>query len=199
MGVPFSISDNERLISIDRYTNVLEIIDTAHQRIHEGVTYRSHYTLQLITETNVVWQAPPASGKQMHLLLTVIAQNEAHAIFYEFDYLPQPSGQRIVARNANRNYPNNSAVRSGFSIVGELDVGSNIFPIVDTPGTVILGETFLGSNFFKADGVGGALSSRAECVLRSDTFYGIQVEEESGAPQWITILMDWYEHSPKTS
>ncbi len=189
MAIPVLISDGERTVSIDHLINVLEVIAHEHSDIHAGNEYRAHITENVTANlnANLTWLTPD-SDLQMHTLVSVTTQNSAHAYFYELIEIPDTAcAITVTPRNANRNRADNSSVQ-------EMWAGAT----VNSDGSIVLGDVVLGSAFRKADGVGGALSLRAEFVLKRNTWYSLVIDEESEGDQKMSMLLDWYEHAPET-
>lgn len=190
MTIPTLISDGERIAGIDHITNVLEVIDYPHKEIHGGTAYRAHVTEDVTANTfaNMVWLTPNSSV-QMHMLVSVMSQNAAHAYFYELAEVPDTGAAiAVTPRNANRNYVDNSNAQQMWANA-----------TINTAGSILLGDVVLGSAFRKSDGVGGALSLRGETPLRRNTWYTVHIDEDSEEDQWMSIFLDWYEHAPKTA
>jgi len=191
MGIPVQISDGDRIAAIDKNTNTIQTIANYHHEIHSGSAYRvwaqesvtanTSHTLALLT---------PNSTKQIHLEALVTTANSSVLSLYEMPNAPTANGTPRTPRNANRNYADNSSTQFVFED-STLNLTANI----------TLAHTHIGSTGLRpADpSFGGASESRKEWVLKQNTWYAIQVIDTSGNAQEMSIILDWYEHTPKTA
>jgi hypothetical protein len=191
MPLPVQISDGERIATIDKVTNSLQTVAYYHHEIHSGSAYRvwaqesvtanAPHTIALLT---------PNSAKQMHLEGIVSSANSAILFFYEMPNAPTANGTPLTPRNANRNYTDNSATQFVFED-STLNLTANI----------ILAHTHIGSagNRPNDPSFGGSSESRKEWVLKQNTWYALQVTDTSEDAQEMSIILDWYEHTPKTA
>ena len=191
MGVPVLISDGDRLALIDKNTNTLQTIEYYHHEIHAGCAYRVWAQESVTANTShTIALLTPNSTKQIHLEGLVSTANSSELFFFELPNAPTANGTTLTPRNANRNYADNSAIQFVFED-STLNLTANI----------TLAHTHIGSAGARPNdpSFGGSTESRKEWVLKQNTWYALHVTDTSEADQEMSIILDWYEHTPKTS
>jgi len=190
MGIPVQISDGDRIASIDKNTNTLQTIAYYHHEIHSGSAYRV-WAQESVTAnaTHTIALLTPNSTKRIHLESRVSTANSSALYLYEMPNAPTANGTPRTPRNANRNYADNSSVQFVFED-STLNLTANI----------TLAHAHIGSTGARPNdpSFGGASESRKEWVLKQNTWYALQVTDASESAQEMSIVLDWYEHTPKT-
>jgi len=191
MGIPVQISDGDRIAAIDKNTNTIQTIANYHHEIHSGSAYRVWAQESVTANTlHTIALLTPNSTKQMHLQGLASSANSSELFFYELPNAPTANGTPLTPRNANRNYADNSSAQFVFED-STLNLTANI----------VLAHTHIGSSGLRPNdpSFGGSSESRKEWVLKQNTWYALQVTDTSGSAQEISVVLDWYEHTPKTA
>ena len=179
-----------RLAAIDRNNNALLASDGDHHEIHVGDSYRlsEAATISANASHSVSFKTPNTT-KQVHLLLDAATENSANITFYELSECT--SGNAITPRNANRSFADGNS-----GLVTPLEGATIVTTNAVTLAAIIIGSAGSRPN---SSGIGGAVSSRSEWVLKRNTWYSVVILDVSTAEQRMWIGLDWYEHTPRSN
>lgn len=171
-------------VRIDASTNTLQVIDYDHHEIHSG----SHwvcYDLQNVDTTTFKWQVTtPAGTKYAHMIFNADCTGEMLSLITEGS--DRTDGTALAEINRNR--------------VGTPGVATVIVTHTPTGGTTD-GATTIMNHRSGATGSGnktisaGGARGGNEFILKPSTKYVIAVT--TYADVWVTLGLDWYEHTDK--
>jgi hypothetical protein len=160
----------------------VQSIDYAHERIHEGVTFKASLTNTL--GANVVTNICIATTNTA--LFRVGAPPKFHFIYnssssgqIRIDFIEAPTivGIGVAASTVNRNRQSSKTA------------WANIFYSTNCTGGTLLESSVVGTT---TGNVGGQRSQRPEIILKTNTIYNLRITSiDSG--NYISIEPEWYE------
>ena len=169
---------------IDASTESLNTIEYEHHEIHSGSSFTAS-DVQLVGTTTLLWMiTTPAGTKYTHIIPSIECSGEFLVVETEgSDYT---GGTTVPVINRNR--------------VGTPNVAGTIVTRAPSAGTT-LGAVTLRTERVGATSVAGktvsagASRGSSEFVLKPGTKYIISVE--TFADVYVTLRLDWYEHTDK--
>lgn len=168
----------------DEITGSLITIDSVHNEVHEGETFRAWY---------VVPHASPIADNAFVDIVITTGAKEVHIVFgfglggdAEFNLYRTPNfeadGTPLVPHNL-KDASSNVALST-----------ISIDPTINNVGTEIDGEFLPGGSGGNAQG--GAIRSGTEDILKINTFYLVRLTNRAGNAKQFSVEMQWYEEPP---
>ncbi len=180
---------------IEEKTYSLITIDHAHHEIHEGDAFCAHVSetdMDKSNEINICFTAPDTT-RYLHTLLLPVSSIFAEFKVCEGAIVTASTGTDVVARNRNRNQPDESIIVSTYD-------GSNYKftknATVTDDGTIIHIE-MVGSA--KQGGGANGIRGTSEFILKANTTYAFRLigNGVSGDNGIASLKATWYEHTDK--
>ena len=173
-----------RPAALDASTHALEVINYDHHEIHGGSSFVC-LDLRNVSTATFKWQVTtPNSTKYSHMVFDLDCTGEMTVLVTEGS--DRTDGTALVELNRRR--------------VGTPKVAGTIVTHTPTGGTTD-GTTVLINHRSGSTGVGsktissGGLRGGNEFILKPNTKYVISVT--TYADVWVTLDLDWYEHTDK--
>ena len=184
-SINFNLRDEGGIpASVDDSTESLQTIEYEHHEIHSGSSYTAS-DVQLVDTTTLLWMiTTPAGTKYTHIIPSI-----------------ECSGEFLVTETEGSDYTGGTAI----GVINRNRVGTpNVAGIIVTRAPVA--GTTLGAVTLRMERVGatavsgkttssGASRGSSEFVLKPATKYIIAVE--TFADSYVTLRLDWYEHTDK--
>jgi len=167
----------------DSSTHALETIDYAHHEIHSGSSFVVTDVQSVSTTTQKWMVTTPNTTKWAHMIFNIECTGELLAVVTEGADRTGTTGLTEINRNRNSGGAATVAVHR--------DVSSGTTDGAVTMGSVRSGATGVGSKTISAGGSRGT----NEFVLRQNTKYVVSVT--TYAAVFVTLRLDWYEHTNK--
>lgn len=171
--------------NVDQLTDVNIIVDYPHHEIHAGSSYFVMYSA-LADNAGVIEVRLQTgySAKQTHLTIHMDAALAATATMFINTTKTHAAGNAIVPLNRNFSSSNTS-----INTVCHTPAGTET-------GTARLLQYIGSANSGGVSSEGGSTSNRGEFVLANNTAYLFRLTSRANANA-MTIILDWYEHTPK--
>jgi hypothetical protein len=171
--------------SIDRITDVPLTIDYAHHEIHAGAAYHlTHSALRANSEVVDVYLKTGIVTAQAHMIISIDVALAATLEIYEDSTMVDAPANRITPFNLNRSSSRTSQLTCCHTPTGT-ETGTRLI-------LHYIGNTSQGAT----TGTGGQGGARNEIILRNNTAYLIRITSRSNGNS-CTVVLDWYEHTPK--
>lgn len=165
---------------IDAITEALNTITYEHHEIHSGSSYTADRNVELANgATTDILLVTPDTTKYAHFLYEFEVQAETSFTIYEA--VTATAGTAIVVTNRNRNVTNPATMTLSHTPTGI------------TTGSTILRQHHLGAG----KSLGGGVRGNHEFILKRNTKYLIRITNLTVNTNWVSIILDWYEHTDK--
>ena len=165
---------------LDRATNSFQTITYEHHEIHAGSSFTADYTVELGNGAVIdILVVTPNTTKWAHMVYTVLCELETDMKIYE-GATASNNGTGLTEFNRDRNSAT-AATTTAFH----------------TP-TVAGGAegTLLRTKHFGTGRTAGAEAHDAhEWILKQNTKYLVRITNATTSNNWITIILNWYEHT----
>lgn len=164
----------------DPLSDIPVTLDFAHHEIHDGSAFTASYTKDFSNgEVVDILMVTPDSTAHAHFTWAIDFELEGHMAIYEAVTATQAANP-IVAYNRNRvGSPTAATVVLTFA------------PTAVTEGTTVIREAHAGSGKL----ISGSRADSQEFVLKPNTKYLIRVTNVAAATSYISVRLDWYEHT----
>ena len=169
-------------VRVDASTHSLQTISYEHHEIHSG----SHYEVRINKDVanggdyNLAFTTPDTT-KWIHMIFGIDVEVEANVALYEA-ITSFGSGTPVTPYNNNRNSVNTS---------GLVDMESDTTAVAGTPTQLV--QMVLGSG----KTAGGGARGSSEFVLKQNTTYLLEIDNQAAASNEVNIFLNWYEHTAK--
>ena len=155
-------------------------VDVNHHRLHEGNAYFLYENRKngtpLLDNDSIDFVIASASGVSMHMTFGAVCGGDAELFLYEGATATGGTSKTAIKRNRTSSKTSSTAAL--------LD------PTVSATGTEIFAELLAGGIRKKA---GGGAGGSLEYILLPLTNYLIRLTNVSGASQYATLEVEWYE------
>ena len=155
-------------------------VDVNHHRLHEGNAYFLYENRKngtpLLDNDSIDFVIASASGVPMHMTIGAICGGDAELYLYEGATATGGTSKTAVKRNRTSSKTSSTAAL--------LD------PTVSATGTEVFAELLPGGVKKKA---GGGEGGSLEYILSPLTNYLVRLTNVSGASQYATLELEWYE------
>lgn len=171
--------EQDHRANVDRVAEALTVIDTLHQRTHEGVVYSHNQIFAGVTndaDIEVLMQVP--AGMYPHIRIQQNAGGDAEMRVFEGSTF-SAAGTAVTPRNRNRNVPDASAVTLTHT------------PTITVPGTELVTLFVPGGSGGNASGANGIIFE--EFILKPSTDYLFRGTNRAGIAQDMNSVLTWYE------
>jgi len=171
------IDNNQQVTGSER---PLIVVNTNHQRLHEGRAYflyenRTNGT-PLADGASIDFVIASGSGTNMHMTFGAICGGDSELYLYEG--ATASGGTSVTAVRRNRTISNTS------------NTAALLDPTVTNVGTELFAELIAGGAKKKA---GGGDGGSLEYILSPLTTYLVRLTNVSNAAQYATLELEWYE------
>ena len=171
--------------AFDLATHAINVVNYEHHEIHAGRSYVTTWVQDVGNGGTVNFTLKtPDSARWVHMLWEVESELESDLKFYEGS-TGVSGGGTVTAYNRNRN----SEYTSECVAVGT--------PTVGTVGTLLF-QSHMGGGSASAR-FGGEDRGINEWVLKPNMTYLLQMVNATSSNNYMTIHLDWYEHTNKES
>jgi hypothetical protein len=175
----FRSSDNTaQPVRLDRATNTLQTMSYEHHEIHAGSSFTVSFSADVANGANHdILLITPDTTKWAHL--TYELETELESDFKIYEAPTATAGDALVIYNRDRNSLTAATVTASST------------PTSITPGTTILRSYHFGSG----RSFGGGERGAHEFILKQNTKYLFRVTNATSNNNWISLKLDWYEHT----
>ncbi len=189
-------------VRIDPATNALEFIESAHTRIHDGISFAvffSNTTTNNDDHRSCIGFTVPNTTEWSHLVVTVSASAAAEVFLEEAPTIDNDDGTEQIIFNRNRNSTNTSGVLSLETVpqAGEVTtfLEAEMAAATYTPGLILDYVQLVGSTGPKA--LGGVSRGTEEWILDQGVKYLVRMQNIGASTNVHTINLNWYEYTRK--
>jgi len=164
----------------------IETIDVSYQKIHEGLAYTFVCDKSSLDNGDSFWiMFKTNSVKNVHFRPALLFTTDSLVVgkLYESPTFTEGTGSSVNVYNHNRNIVDSD----------NSDVVIMLEPENLTEGTRLPLTVFAGVEGSRQSQSGGFRSSEEEWILKSDTLYGIKVENIGSSSTDVTVIPFWYE------
>ena len=167
---------------IDTATRAINTIEYEHYEIHSGSSFTCSYQNEVAGSENLdLLIVTPAGTKWAHLVYEVDVEAETQVYIYEA-VTATAAANPVVAYNRDRN----NTIKTPTVVVTHT-------PTDITEGSTIIRSYHLGSG--KA--FGGGARGVHEFILKAGTKYLFRLTNLTVSDNWMSVIIDWYEHTNK--
>ena len=180
-----SIIDGNQYARVDLTTGTLNTIEYEHHEVHAGAFYSATRVVDLsgTAVDRVIIATGNVAPKYVHLVPYIITESEAEWRIWE-GVTTDADGTAIASRNHNR-----VCSRTATTTITHTPTSP-----VTTAATLL--KTF---HWGSGRGVGGDGRADNEFVFKANTKYMLEVENFTANANYITIDLEWYEHTDKVA
>lgn len=158
-----------------------DVIQIAHERVHQGVFYSTFgLSAGIANGANFDFLLQVGSNKFKHSVFSFSAGGDATVSLYSGVSF-SAVGTTVIPINHNRISSN---LADGISSVG---------PTIATTPTLLAQAFFPGGTKNQATGSGGAIGFDSEWILNKSTNYLLRVTNNAGSAQTISVVHSFYE------
>ena len=172
---------------IDAVTGARVAVQSSHHEVHEGCAFTVHDRLNISTATQKWLVVTPNSLKFAHMIFSAVATGEISITVTEGATHTGTTGLTEVARRRVVESPAIAATLTAFRGV------DTVSPATSDGITEILAErsgaTGQGNKTMEA----GTGRGENEYILAPNTKYTVAIQ--TFADVWVTLILDWYEHT----
>lgn len=167
---------------IDSSTETLQTIEYEHHEIHSGSSYTTDRDIELANgASGDILLITPDTTKYAHFFYEL--EVEAEAQFTIWEAPTATAGTAMNAINRNRNL---TATKPATMTLSHTPTGI-------TTGSTIIRQHHLGAG----KTLGGGARGSHEFVLKRNTKYLIRTTNLTVSDNWVSIILNWYEHTDK--
>lgn len=190
---------------LDKSTHALETIEYEHHEIHSGSSFTAYYTITTAAtnghRSGLYIMTPIA--KEIHAIISFSASVAANFSLCEAPTIAADTGtDAVVIYNRNRNSSKSSLIKDNaaaraanrYTTLTEAQIaGDGTW----ATGTVIRTEPLIAGGGPKP--AGGESRGEQEYILKHDTAYVFLITNTVATANTHHILLDWYEHTPRSA
>jgi len=189
-----------RDVALDLSTRALETIDYAHHEIHNGGSYTVSVgqTVSDANDKTAVGFTTPATA-EIHMVITAAAGAGSWLYVREGPTIANNQGAATVVYNRNRNSTKTCGLidtATNPNAVGKVTYFAEADQGDYTENGALIYQELLSSGNKSKDG--GASRGTSEIILAAGTAYLIYLKEIGSDACTHNIVLDFYEHTPKT-
>jgi len=173
--------DGARTITLDPVASAVPVVDTLHQRTHEGDTYHySNIFIDVADDASADFLVKVGANKDLHSTFAGEAGGDSYPYLLRSPTVSS-NGFEVSPVNKNSNYSNNS------------DAQIFINPVVTASGDILYQSYIPGGSGPKT--FGGSAEERDEWVLKKSTDYLVRMTNVAGSAKIMSMRMTYYEKS----